>query len=259
MKSVLADICMKGDAVALSEFLKGETEPVDLRQAIGWADNDGAELESPPIFVCIDYGHTECVSRLLDSGASPNLQDANDYTPAQWAAWKGYVDILRLLIDRGASIDQQTLDLAQEEDGTATPDVMGLIRQHMDPYADLNGDEDEIMMKACREGDAQKVKAMLAEGYDYNKWKAEDGKYQFFSPMNMAVKRGHIEIVQLFMEEGVHVEIGEMEATPEGPPTVEAPSEQNTQEEFQEMAKKMAADMVAEEGAPHETPDSSPL
>ena len=129
----------------------------------------------------------------------------------------------------------------------------------MDPYAHLDGDQDEIMMKACREGDAQKVTAMLADGYDYNKWKAEDGKYQFFSPMNMAVKRGHIEIVQLFMEEGVHVEIGEMEATPEGPPTVEAPSEQITQEEFQEMAEKMAADMVAEEGAPHETPDSSPL
>lgn len=263
MKSTLADICMKGDAVALSELLKAETEkdtPVDLSQAIPWTDSDGAEWESPPIFVGIDYGHTECVMVLLDSGVSPNLQDANDYTPAQWAAWKGSVDILRLLIDRGATIDQQTLDLAQEEGGGATPDVMDLIRQHMDPYADLNGDEDEIMMKSCREGDVQKVTAMLADGYDYNKWKAEDGKYEFFSPMNVAVKRGHIEIVQLFMEEGVRVEVGEMEATPQELPTNEARSEQITQEEFQELAEKMAAEMVAEtnvDGAPHKTPDSS--
>uniref|UniRef100_A0A7S3LBU9 Uncharacterized protein n=1 Tax=Amphora coffeiformis TaxID=265554 RepID=A0A7S3LBU9_9STRA len=105
--------------------------------------------------------------------------------------------------------------MAQEEDGgsasaTATPEVVDLIRQHMDPYAALEGDEDEIMMKACREGDLAKVTAMLVDGYDYNKWKtAEDGKYQLFSPMHMAVKRGHFDIVQLFMDKGVQLELGE--------------------------------------------------
>lgn len=243
---------MRGDAAALSELLQGDTEKdsrVDLTKSIAWTDSDGAEWQSPPIFVGIDYGHTECVMVLLDAGASPNLQDANDYTPAQWAAWKGFVEILRLLIERGARIDQQTLDLAQEEGGGATPEVMNLIRQHMDPYADLNGDKDEIMMKACREGDTQKVKSMLADGYDYSKWKAEDGKYQFFSPMNMAVKRGHIEIIQLFMEEGVQVQLGEGETTgieSISTSTEEPPSKQITEEEFKQMAEKMAEKMTAE-------------
>ena len=233
---------MKGDAVALAELLDVEKK-FDLAQVIAWTDSDGSSLESPPIFVCIDYGHLDCVTVLLDLGVDPNLRDENDYTPAQWAAWKGFVEILTLLIQRGASIDQQTLDLAQEEGG-ATAEVMDLIRNHMDPYAELEGDEDEIMMKACREGDVQKVATMLADGYDYSKWKVEDGKYQFFSPMNVAVKRGHIEIMQLFMEEGVQVELGSEEV--ENPVELPSTTEPITEDEFKEMAARMEAQMIAE-------------
>ena len=211
MGSILADLCMKGDADALAVMLQNsnEGETIDLRGVVPWKDSNNKELESPPIFICIDYGHLKQVRVLLDSGVDVNMTDENEYSPAQWAAWKGHLDILRLLIERGAKIDQQTLDMAQEDGGNTRSEVMELIREHMDPYAELQGDDDEIMMKACREGDVSKVSDMLFKGYDYSKWKAEDGKYQLFSPMNMAVKRGHIEIVQLFMAEGVRVELTE--------------------------------------------------
>lgn len=201
----LSEICMKGDETALKEFLSSPSTK-DLKSTVEWTDQDGDTLSSPPIFVCIDYGHSSLVQLLLDADSTlVNSKDDNDYTPAQWAGWKRRVEVLKLLIDRGAVIDQDTLDLAQDE-GSGDPEIMELIRCHMDPYAALEGDEDEIMMKACREGDAKKVQEMLDSGYDYNKWKVEDEKYQFFSPMNVAVKKGQIEIVQIFLDLGVRVD-----------------------------------------------------
>lgn len=212
----MGHICMKGDVDALRDFLGQQDNDVDLTLAVSWTDADGTALTSPPLFIGIDYGHRRLVDELLEAGADVTSTDDNDYTPAQWAAWKGQLDILKSLIGRGATVDQDALDLALSENDAMDP-VVELIRQNMDPYAALAGDEDEIMMKACREGDADKVTAMISAGYDYSKWKTEeDGKYQLFSPMNMAVKRGHFDIVQLFMDEGVRLQLGnEGEATTE--------------------------------------------
>jgi hypothetical protein len=206
--SSIADVCTRGDATALRAFVESHPDN-DWSVAVAWTDVDGTELSSPPIFICVDYGNTDCVKVLLEQArVDANLEDENAYTPAQWAAWKGQADILQLLIHAGATIDQNTLDMTSEDDGHASSEVMKLIRAHMDPYAHLQGDADEIMMKACREGDVRQVQAMLRDGYDYNKWKTdEDGKYQFFSPMNMAVRRGQMEIVSLFNQLGVHVDI----------------------------------------------------
>ena len=241
--SILGQLCMKGDVQALRSFLLQEEEEeqqdaLDLTAAVSWMDQDDKALESPPLFICIDYGHIECVRLLLDIKTDlVNTADENDYTPAQWAAWKGHVEILQLLINRGAIIDQHSLDMAQEEEengGGPSAGVVELIRQHMDPYAALAGDEDEILMKACREGDLAKVTNMLADGYDYNKWKtAEDGKYQLFSPMHMAVKRGHFEIVQLFMDKGVQLEMDGQggEEAPVNTPNTNSPNNEDDTKE----------------------------
>ena len=58
----------------------------------------------------IDLGNSSEVDKLLIYGANINCTDMFGYTPLHWAAIKGRVEILTLLINRGASIDQKCLN-----------------------------------------------------------------------------------------------------------------------------------------------------
>jgi hypothetical protein len=42
---------------------------------------------------------------LLDGGADPNLADSDGVSPLIWAALTGQLDVLRLLLERGAARD----------------------------------------------------------------------------------------------------------------------------------------------------------
>ena len=115
---------------------------------------------------------------------------------------KGNLDIVKLLIEEGgAAADDEALSLAREHDHA---DVAEVILRHVDLYSGL-ADETEIMEKACREGDAAKVRELL-ETVDIDQWKDGDGKYLAFSPVHLAMTHGHIELINLFAERGMTVE-----------------------------------------------------
>jgi ankyrin repeat protein len=48
--------------------------------------------------------HTEAVRRLLATGAPIHARGELGATALHWACWKGYADLVELLIDRGASL-----------------------------------------------------------------------------------------------------------------------------------------------------------
>jgi uncharacterized protein len=61
------------------------------------------------------YGRTNAAQFLLTHGADPNINDATGLTPLLSASYHGYLDIVSMLIDRGANIN------APEKDGMFTP------------------------------------------------------------------------------------------------------------------------------------------
>ncbi|XXG99886.1 hypothetical protein Hte_006227 [Hypoxylon texense] len=70
----------------------------------------GSSSESPPeAFSSISggetKGHEEVVRLLLDSGASPSAQNKQHQTALHWAAASGNAKIVRLLLDRGADLN----------------------------------------------------------------------------------------------------------------------------------------------------------
>lgn len=50
-------------------------------------------------------GHTTCVLELLEQGADPNIRRATGTTPLFFAAQGGYLDVVKILIKAGASVD----------------------------------------------------------------------------------------------------------------------------------------------------------
>ena len=82
------------------------------------------------------------------------------------------------------------------------PAVVTYLSQQHDIYATIAHDVDAVMDRACREGDVEKVKELLETmDYDVERWKDEEGQFLPLSPMYMAVKFGHYDIVRLFAEQ----------------------------------------------------------
>jgi len=212
-KEQIANACTSGSISTAIDLLSKSKEICS--QSITWFDSEGQELSTPPLFICIDYGHTELIERLLSLHEDILITltgGDGDYTALQWASWTGHLEIVKLLIEKGkAKADEEAISLAREDDHNEVADYL---LKHVDIYAALEGDADEIMMKACREGDAKKVRQILEEeNYDIEKWKDDEGKYLAFSPMYLAVKNGHMEVIQVFAEKGVPIQ--DLDVVPE--------------------------------------------
>ncbi|KAL9178885.1 hypothetical protein ACHAXT_011858 [Thalassiosira profunda] len=214
-KEEVAQACTAGDVARTIDLLSEHSELCD--ESLTWSDSDGQQLKTPPLFIAIDYGHNELVSRMTEEfhkDTINTLRDGDgDYSPMQWASFAGQLDIVKLLKESGATVDEEALSLAKEHDHNA---VAAFLMEHVDLYSCLEGDADAIMEKACREGDAKKVREMLEEGHDIEKWRDEEGKWLAFSPMYLAVKNGHVEVIQLFAERGIQMDLADApEATAE--------------------------------------------
>lgn len=217
---VLSEACIKGSIDQTLELIKASEDPkVTCSTPISWVDNEGQELKSPPIFIAIDYGHLDLVRELLKFYQPPLIDTVMDgdgeYSALSWAAFAGQFAIVKLLVEEGkAKVDDEPLQLAREYEHN---DIAEYLAKHVDLYSNLGGDLDAIMDKACREGDGAKVKQLLSEdNYDISKWKDEEGKYLALSPMYMAVKFGHYEVIQIFADMGIQVDLpkdAELEGT----------------------------------------------
>jgi ankyrin repeat protein len=205
-------------------------------QPLSWYDSDGLELSTPPIFICIDYGHAELLANLMllhNTDILDTLKGGDgNYSALQWASWtvcfmlvrklsissnhlnsrhrfssstKGNLEIVKILVEEGrANVDDEALSLAREYHHN---EVAEYLLEHIDLYSGLEGDSDAIMEKACREGDLNRVQKLLdVENYNIDKWKDVDGKCLALSPLHLAVKNCHVNLIQLFAERGVQVE-----------------------------------------------------
>ncbi len=95
-EDMIVRACISGDAHLVLDLLSrdnndGTTRP-SCTKSLRWRDGDGLELQTPPIYICIDYGHAECVANLLllhhDGDALDGLRGGDGkYTPLQWASW----------------------------------------------------------------------------------------------------------------------------------------------------------------------------
>ncbi|KOS47829.1 hypothetical protein ACN38_g1128 [Penicillium nordicum] len=73
------------------------------------AKTDVPSNRASPLLRAVERDHYEIVRLLLDHGASPDSADKEGRTALMTAAWKNHADILHLLIIRGADVNKRDL------------------------------------------------------------------------------------------------------------------------------------------------------
>jgi uncharacterized protein len=68
------------------------------------------------LMLAAEKGHTETVRRLLDGGADVQAKNSNGWTALLFAAWKGHIPVVFLLLDhhhhQGGAVDAKECRIA---------------------------------------------------------------------------------------------------------------------------------------------------
>ena len=196
--AALSEACINNSIPEAISILS--SNPSLINDPLKWSDSDGKVLTTPAIFIAIDYGYVDLAKEMLQffkNGDIDKIKSGDgDYNALGWASWVGNLDIVKLLVEADATLDDEALELSRESNHTQ---VTEYLLKHIDLYSNLDGDPDAIMNMACREGDIDMVKRMINFGYSLEQCAQ--------GPMFIAMKCGHMDIVTLFREIGVNIDL----------------------------------------------------
>ena len=163
-----------------------------------------------PIHMAVYTGNLDIVKLLLDNGASINMRDSFDYTPLHHAANRKkledpnsmeinakLIDIAKLLIDRGAKHldsgnDGTPLDLAARNGDLEMVDLL------INRGANLLYSE-KALHYASEKGHLPMVKYLVKRGYPVNKI---IGGIYTETPLDRAIKKDHYDVVRYLVVVG---------------------------------------------------------
>lgn len=105
-RSPLSQAAKNGDIEEVRRLLAGREDP-NRREALG--STGFASLHWAAV-----YGHAEIARLLLDAGADTEARSEHEHTPLMVALQKRHVEVLQLLLERGATPHVKDLDVLSQ-------------------------------------------------------------------------------------------------------------------------------------------------
>jgi len=170
----------------------------------------GADINEPKpqihrLHEAVYAGDKNIVQALLASKANPNIAITNDIIPLLIASYKGYIEIVKLLlatdgieVNKAANNGVTPLNIASNKGLTEI--VQLLLATDGIKVNEEALDGATPLLVASRNGQTEIVKLLLAAGADVNKAK-NDG----ITPLYIASYNGHAQIIQLLLAAGAEV------------------------------------------------------
>ena len=194
--SALANAAITGHADAIKLLLAGKAK-------VNVKDKDGRVGMTDPLIAAIFSGHSDTAAVLLDHGADIHAKvDRNGMTALIAAAFRGDVAAVKLLLARGARVDEKddhgrTVLMAAVDSGHA--EAAKLLIEH---GADVNAKDEKwgipALMKAAQYGDIDIAKLLLEHGADI-KARENTGK----TALTAAALGGHTDMAKLLIDRGI--------------------------------------------------------
>lgn len=132
------------------------------------------------------FGFSNIVAHLMDLGAAA---DADDTICALYAACVvGHLDVVRLLLDRGTPTSTHKLPRLPVLRLAIVAGRIHVVNLLLDRGAD--GNDESILVLACKEGHAGMVRLLLDRGADSNNKDA----------IRVASRKGHLDVVRLLLD-----------------------------------------------------------
>jgi len=136
-KQTVVHACFANGQPEAARFLADLGAPLDVESAaaLGRLDalrsyfeqtTDQRRIQTAFLYAC-GYGSLAAAESLLDRGVDIAARDGEGRTGLHWASWKPHVDVIRLLLERGAPVD------AKDRSG-ATP--LETVRSTLNDMAD---------------------------------------------------------------------------------------------------------------------------
>jgi len=162
------------------------------------------------IFEASKVGHCACIERSVSSDV--NKYDHKGVTPLMYAAERGHIDAVQLLIKKSANVNTwlKTKSMSKCK-GTALmcallgdhPDIVEYLIQHGADLYDGDG-EDIPITYAARQGKLQCLK-VLAQHVDVNIKHYNKHEHEKMTPLIWAMYDGHVECVEYLLSVGARI------------------------------------------------------
>jgi ankyrin repeat protein len=148
-----------------------------------------------------EFGHTEVVRLLLEKGALLDEKDERrGWTALMQASYKGHTEVVRLLLDKGALVDEKDeggYTALMRANANGHTEVVRLLLDKGALRDEKNMFGTTALMQASGNGDTEVVRLLLDKGALLDE-KDEYGK----TALMKASLNGHTEVVRLLLDKG---------------------------------------------------------
>lgn len=157
------------------------------------------------------YGFTSILKLLLDSGADPNLPDANGTNALYIAAQKGHLEAVRILLAAGATNQLieggfTPLYIASQE---GHPEIVKLLLETGAEVNQENQNGATPFFIAAQKGHTTILQILLKRGANPNQAKSDGA-----TPLFAAVQNGHVDAVKILLSAGADIQAKFMNISP---------------------------------------------
>ena len=184
---------------------EGDSQGIEETLRAGANVNAVLQGDGTPLIGAARRGHTDATRLLLDRGADPNLGVEGDGNPLIAAAGAGRLEAVRLLLDRGADPNRGIPGDGNALIQAARSDHMDVVTLLLDRGASVDQMvewDENALTQASDRGLLRMVKLLVGRGADVNARFWVEGAGEWRSPLIMARKGKHDEVVAYLLSMG---------------------------------------------------------
>ncbi len=166
-------------------------------------ENKHAYGRTPLVGAARERGNINVIRMLLDAGADVNSSDNWGATALDLAAWRGFEEVVNLLLERGALLPDAPIKIRELLQNAAEKRLTGLFSRIAEKGADLTfpiEDGGTLLNAAASGGAVPILETLLAKGLDINR---QDGNG--WSPLHFAAEMGHADAVAFLLTKKANI------------------------------------------------------